>query len=758
MAKEGGGGEQWLLKGDRNTSFFHGIANGRKRKNHIFSLHSGEDQITDRGQIQEHIYEYYKKLFGKEPLRNIHLSLGVWDDNLRLSDEDNVNLVKPFTWEEVDEVLKSMKVNTAPGPDGFPVGFYKQLWSEFRPLIKEMLDDLYKGRLDTDRINYGVISLLPKIKDANTIKHYRPICLQNVILKFITKAITLRVTKVISGVVNWTQTAFIPGRYILDGCVILHEAIHELKKEKIPGVVFKIDFEKAYDRVQWEFLYEVMQKKNFGQHFISWVKKINEGGKVSININGEMGPFFKTYRGLRQGDPLSPILFNRVGDALSAILEEATKNGVLEGLVPNLVEGGLTHLQYADDTILFTKATSSNILALKFLLFCFEEMSGMKINYQKSEVYVLGVTKEIEEEIADMLNCKVGEMPFNYLGLPMGVEKLGKKVFTPLMQKIEKRLESWHSGHLSFGGREIRINSCLSSVPLYAMGFYKLPDDFHHKIDSIRGRFYWQGTGGKKKYHMIRWSALSRPKDFGGLGFIDTKVMNMCLLSKWIMKIEGGSQDMSCCVLRKKYLGQKGFFQSSAAGGSQFWRGLHDCGDILKKLVEKEVEGGNQTLFWEDVWLKKVPIKTSFPALYAVSRQQQATVNEVWNGGSWDLDFRRNLSDQDRINLGVLQNDLRKVVLTEDRDKVVWPHDNKKRFSTKSMYRVLKFGGVIDKEMQGVWDCKIPLKIKHFLYMAGRNRIPCADQLVKRNWRGVTGIVNCVLGRKLRLMFCLLVP
>lgn len=128
---------------------------------------------------------------------------------------------------------------------------------------------------------------------ANTIKQYKPICLHDVILKFITKSITLRLIEVISGVVNWTQTTFIPGRFILDGCVVSHEVVHDINRKKIPGVIIKINFEKAYDRVQWDFLYKAMQKKNFDQQVISWIKKINEGGggKVSININGEMSPF-----------------------------------------------------------------------------------------------------------------------------------------------------------------------------------------------------------------------------------------------------------------------------------------------------------------------------------------------------------------------------------------------------------------------------------------------------------------------------------
>lgn len=476
--------------GDANTLFFHGVANGRKRKRHIFSLQDGESTISDFTQIQTHIYDYYKKLFGREGCRNVHLSDDVWGTNLRLSEEDKLDLVKPFTFQEIDEVIKGMKSNTAPGPDGFPVGFYKNMWPEFRVLVKEMLDELHQGSLDTDRLKYGVVTLLPKVLDANTIKQYRPICVQNVIIKILTKTINERVARVADKIISWTQTAFIPGRNILEGCVILHETLHELKRKGEKGVIFKIDFEKAYDRVNWGFLYEVMKKNNFSPELISWVKKFNEGAKVSINIYGDQGPFFRTFRGLRQGDPLSPLLFNLVGDALAVILEKAKERGILKGLVPDLVPRGLSHLQYADDTILFIKVGDDNVRVLKFLLFCFEEMSGMKINYQKSEVYVLGVDKEEEIRIANMLNCKVGTMPFTYLGLPMHCEKVGMKDFRLIIQKMEKRLQTWKSGYLTYGGRKIKINSCMSSAPMYAMGFYYLPGEFHKKMDSLRGNFY----------------------------------------------------------------------------------------------------------------------------------------------------------------------------------------------------------------------------------------------------------------------------
>ena len=134
------------------------------------------------------MYSYYKKLFGKEECRNVHLG-NVWSAFLRLTDAEKENMIRPFSLEKLDKNIKEMKANTSPGPDGFPVGFYKAMWTEFGGLIKEMLDDLHVGSLNTDRINYGVIFLLPKVVEAKTIKQYRPICLQNVILKILTKTI-----------------------------------------------------------------------------------------------------------------------------------------------------------------------------------------------------------------------------------------------------------------------------------------------------------------------------------------------------------------------------------------------------------------------------------------------------------------------------------------------------------------------------------------------------------------------------------------
>lgn len=138
--------------------------------------------------------------------------------------------------EELEAAVRDMKTNTAPGPDGLSTGFFKKFWGKIKGDIFEMLQALHRGQLDLARLNFGILVLLPKVKGANQIKHYRPICLLNVIYKIITKVLTLRLNLVINKVINEAQTAFIPGRFILDGVLVVHEILHELRMKKKMGI------------------------------------------------------------------------------------------------------------------------------------------------------------------------------------------------------------------------------------------------------------------------------------------------------------------------------------------------------------------------------------------------------------------------------------------------------------------------------------------------------------------------------------------
>jgi mannosylglycoprotein endo-beta-mannosidase len=156
-----------------------------------------------------------------------------------------------------------MEHNKAPGPDGFPSEFYQVFWGLIKDDLMALFSDFHYGTLPLNRLNFGNIILLPKKKDARVIQQYRPICLLNVSFKIFTKVATNRLTTIAQKLIRPTQIAFLPGRNIMEGAVILHETLHELHTKKQDGVIFKIDFEKAYDKVKWRFLQQTLRMKGF---------------------------------------------------------------------------------------------------------------------------------------------------------------------------------------------------------------------------------------------------------------------------------------------------------------------------------------------------------------------------------------------------------------------------------------------------------------------------------------------------------------
>lgn len=165
-----------------------------------------------------------------------------------------------------------------------------------------MIYDFQKGDLPLFRLNFGTVILLPKKEDAIQIQQYRPICLLNVNFKIFTKIATLRISKIAHTVIKPTQTAFMPGRHILEGVVVLHETIHELKSKNMDGVIFKIDFEKSYDKVNWNFLKQALRMKGFHTKWIDWIDQFISKDCVGVKVNDDISHYFQTQKGLRQGD------------------------------------------------------------------------------------------------------------------------------------------------------------------------------------------------------------------------------------------------------------------------------------------------------------------------------------------------------------------------------------------------------------------------------------------------------------------------
>ena len=179
-----------------------------------------------------------------------------------------MSMMRTFTEAELEFIVNDMNSDTDPRPDGFPVPFFKKFWGSLKGGVLHILNDFMLGRVDISRLNFGVLTLIPKIQGATKIMKFWPIALINVIFKIVSKAFAYRLDPVANKIISPNQTTFIKGQYILDGALALHEILHELKSKKQGAILLKLDFEKAYDRVSWDFLIEVLRSKGFDASYI----------------------------------------------------------------------------------------------------------------------------------------------------------------------------------------------------------------------------------------------------------------------------------------------------------------------------------------------------------------------------------------------------------------------------------------------------------------------------------------------------------
>ena len=215
-------------------------------------------------------------------------------------------------------------------------------------------------------------------------------------------------------------------------------------------------------------------------------------GTLSVKVNDVIGSYFQSGKGVRQGDPLSPLLFNLVADALAKIIQQAQRNGLIQGLIPEYMENGIAILQYADDTILCLQDEDDSAQNMKPLLYLFEQMSGLKINFDKSEIFCFGQAKEMEHHYSQLFGCQSGMYTFRYLGIPMHFRKLRNADWRIVEEKFEKKLSSWKGKHMSVGGRLVLINSVLTSLAMFMLSFFEVPKQVLERLDYYRSIFFWQ--------------------------------------------------------------------------------------------------------------------------------------------------------------------------------------------------------------------------------------------------------------------------
>ncbi|MCH81219.1 cysteine-rich receptor-like protein kinase, partial [Trifolium medium] len=263
-------------------------------------------------------------------------------------------------------------------------------------------------------------------------------------------------------------------RQILDGILIANEAVDEARKTKKELMLFKVDFEKVYDSMDWGYLDAVMGRMSFPVVWRKWIKECVCTASASVLVNGSPTDKFSLERGLRQGDPLSPFLFLIAAEGLNVLMHAMVENHFFSGYSFGMQNPiSVSHIQFADDTLLLGTKSWANVRTLRAVLVLFETMSGLKVNFNKSLLVGVNIADSWLRAAAAALRCKVEKMSFLYLGLPISGDPRRLGFWEPVLTRIQNRLSGWKSRFLSFGGRLILLKFVLTSLSVYALSFFK---------------------------------------------------------------------------------------------------------------------------------------------------------------------------------------------------------------------------------------------------------------------------------------------
>jgi hypothetical protein len=476
-------------------------------------------------------------------------------------------------------------------------------------IIKEVLNVLRGGDM-REGWNDTFIVLIPKVKDPSRIKDLRPISLCNVLYKLVSKVLANRLKLVLPDIISDNQSAFVPGRLITDNILLAYEATHFLKNKKKGGesyVAVKADMSKAYDRVEWDFLRQMMLKMGFNTGWVDVVMRCVTTANYRIKVNGQATKVFSPTRGLRQGDPLSPYLFVICAEGLTALLKEAEGRGVLSGLKICPRAPSLSHLFFADDSVMLMKARREEAVVLKEILQLYENCSGQCINVEKSSLLFSANAKQRDKEMVKVELGIVSESwNEKYLGMPVYIGKSKRKAFAYIKDKIWKAIQGWLLKLLSRAGKEVMIKAVAQAIPTFVMSCFYLTKSFCDELSAMIAKYWWSQQDKENKMHWISWRKLIKSKGQGGLGFRDIHAFNIAMLSRQAWRLIQNPDSLCATILKAKYYPDCHILEAKPCVNMSYtWRSILHGIELVKKGVIWRIGDGEQVDIWRDPWLSR---------------------------------------------------------------------------------------------------------------------------------------------------------
>lgn len=716
----------WVKLGDSNTSFFHASVLKQRWTNRITALknHLGE-WVSDPVLLQSLVVDSFRPLFSPKQISPLALNIRDYVNPLQYP-PDFVSVPEPS---EIKRALFDLKPHKAAGWDGFQPAFFQKFWDVVGDNVVDEIKNAFVLQSTPSLWNKSLICLIPKCANPSEVRSFRPISLYSTMYKIFTKLLANRLKPIISSIISHNQAAFVPKRQGVDNVVIAQEVFYRMKHRRCGNhgyVMVNLDLEKAYDKINWDFILNALKILNFPPNWVNIIRSCISSVQHSVLFNGGTTDFFSPGCGIRQGDPLSPYLFIICMEIFSAFIHKEVAGGSWK---PFKVKSfSVSHLFYADDIILFVKNDPTSLAAAYRALNSFVSCSGLSINSQKSFLWMSKNSSPADVSAAQsVFQLRVASSPGNYLGFPLGISNKASD-FRFLIDKTINKIEAWKSKSLSSIGKVTLINSVCSSTLAYYMQCLPIPKAVCLNLDKVLRDFLWSDGLGNHKMHMVNWDNICSDKKEGGLGISKCFQRNNAFLAKLLWRalhLDSSTLWASLCHIR---------LSLKSCANSSIGKGLLRGKPIVLNGSHSLIFSGSSTSFWHDSWCSVGPLsKILFGPLCLSDLNLKVSdvspADGIWNWQS----ISYSIPDE-------VANCLIAVPRSSDvvsKDKIIWRPNLNGKFSLKSAYHLAchPFSDnscVPEAGFSWIWKSLCQPRKKNFMWKVAHLALPTAYVLSQR--------------------------
>lgn len=474
-----------------------------------------------------------------------------------LSDEQSSKLEGLVTMEELTSAVKNLKNDKSPGSDGFTAEFFKFFYRDLRKLMLRSINyGFIKGEMSVTQ-RQGIITCIPKEgKEKRFIKNWRPITLLNTVYKLASSCIADRIKLVLPDLIHQDQKGFMKNRNIGDNIRLLYDTLVYTKEKNKQGLLLSVDFFKAFDCLSWTFIQRALTKFNFGEDIKRWVQTFYTNISSCIRVNGQYSEWFKPKRGTRQGDPLSPYIFLICAEIMAVMMRN---DSCIKGIQID-VDDEIKISQFADDTTVFLDGSENSFKACIKILQCFSDMSGLRINFDKSVAVWIGTATGSRVKFLPDLKFVWNPLVFKSLGIffSLNISDIVHINYEGKLNQIKKILNAWTRRNLTPFGKITVIKTLALSKLTYL--FMNIPDPSEKFLDELQKLlflFLWNGKPDK-----IRRQSTFYMCEDGGISMVNVKNYLSALKINWLNRILGSdgkiSKILTCTCPGVKVIKERG--------------------------------------------------------------------------------------------------------------------------------------------------------------------------------------------------------